>query len=265
MIEIQDIYFSYPDGPVLGGIDLTINKGEYIGIMGESGSGKTTLAKLIIGLLRPQNGVIKINGMSTGESTKLLEIRKAVGLVFQNPDTQIIGETVEEDLVFGLENLQLSVTKIDDRIDRYLGILGINHLRYSNFRLLSCGQKQLVNLAAVMAMQQDCIIFDEPVSMVDRTHRKKIIAYIHELNRSGVAVIHITHDPEELIHCNRIIIISNGRVVYQGTPYEIFDHMIRNDEQDVPVAFAISRKLGLAPVIKPEELVKNIWLSGSET
>jgi energy-coupling factor transport system ATP-binding protein len=265
MIQIQDVYFSYQDGPILGGIDLTINKGEYVGIMGESGSGKTTLAKLIIGLLLPQNGVIKINGISTQESTKLLEIRKAVGLVFQNPDTQIIGETVEEDLVFGLENLQLSVTKIDDRIDRYLGLLGINHLRYSNFRLLSCGQKQLVNLAAVMAMQQHCIIFDEPVSMVDRTHQKKILAFIHELNRSGVAVIHITHDPGELVHCSRIIIISNGRVAYQGTPYEVFEHMIRNDEHNVPVTFAISRKLGLAPVSNPEELVKKIWLSRSKT
>jgi energy-coupling factor transporter ATPase len=265
MIEMKDVYFSYPAGHVLNGLSLTINKAEYTGIMGGNGSGKTTLARLIAGLLLPQKGSVRVNGISTQCSNRLLEIRSTVGMVFQNPEAQIIGETVEEDLVFGLENLEVPVNEIDLRIDRYLSMLGIQNLRHGNTRLLSSGQKQLVNLADVMAMQPDCIIFDEPVSMIDYKHRRMILTFIKELSSKGTAVIHITHDPEELIWCNRIIIISHGRIIDQGTPCNVFDKLIGNDELDVPAAFAISNKLGLPPIMIPEELVGRIWLLRSRT
>ena len=233
--------------------------------MGSNGSGKSTLARLIIGLLLPQKGSIKVNGTSTQYTDRLMEIRRSVGMVFQNPDAQTIGETVEEDLVFGLENLGLPVTEIDHRIDRYLNLLGINHIRYRNIRLLSSGQKQLVNLAAVIAMEPDCIIFDEPVSMIDTDHRKHILEHILELNHRGTAVIHITHDPEELVHSNRIIIISHGQIASQGTPFEVYDQLMDNAGIGVPVSFAISKKLGLRPIMNPEELVEEIWLLRSGT
>ena len=246
MIELDNIYFAYPSGKVLDGIHLKVNKGEYVGLMGQNGSGKTTLARLINGLLLPTRGAVRVNGISTLDRTRLLEIRRSVGLVFQNPDAQAVGETVEEDLVFGLENLGLPISEIDRRITEYLNLLGILELRNRNIRTLSGGQKQLVNFAAVMVMQPDCIILDEPVSMVDARHRKIVLQHIVQLNRNGTAVVHITHDPEELVECQKIIVISEGKIAVQGTPVEVFGQLLNERMLEVPTVFALSKQLGLS-------------------
>lgn len=265
MIELDNIYFAYPAGKVLDGIHLRVDKGEYVGLMGQNGSGKTTLARLINGLLQPNKGMVRVNGISTLDRTRLLEIRRSVGMVFQNPDAQAVGETVEEDLVFGLENLGLPISEIDQRIAQYLDMLGIPELRNRNINTLSGGQKQLVNLAAVMVMQPDCIILDEPVSMVDARHRKIVLQHIVQLNRNGTAVVHITQDPEELVGCQKIIVLSKGKIAVQGTPVEVFGQLLNERMLEVPTAFALSKQLGLSPNLTIPGLLEELCRLPSST
>ncbi|MEA1869147.1 MAG: energy-coupling factor transporter ATPase [Euryarchaeota archaeon] len=212
MIELAGINFSYPERPVLRDVNLRIRRGEYLGVTGDNGSGKTTLVKLLNGLLLPQEGRVMVNGASTNDRESLLAIRRSVGIVFQNPDAQAVGETVEEDIVFGLENIMVPASEIDRRIDKYLGMLGIMELRNRNISLLSGGQKQLVNIAAVMAMAPACIVFDEALSMLDAGNRRNVLLKISELNRRGTSIIQITHSPEDLGNCHRVIAISDGRI-----------------------------------------------------
>ncbi len=212
MIELANINFSYPERPVLRDINLCIGRGEYLGVTGDNGSGKTTLVKLLNGLLLPQEGRVIINGASTSDRENLLAIRRSVGIVFQNPDAQAVGETVEEDIVFGLENIRVPASEIDRRIERCLGMLGIPELRDRNISLLSGGQKQLVNIAAVMAMEPACIVFDEALSMLDAGNRRNVLLRVSELTRRGTSIIQITHNPEDLGNCHRVIAISDGRI-----------------------------------------------------
>ena len=212
MIELAGISFSYPGRPILRDVNLRIRRGEYLGVTGDNGSGKTTLVKLLNGLLLPQEGRVTVGGASTSDRESLLAIRRSVGIVFQNPDAQAVGETVEEDIVFGLENIRVPASEIDRRIDSYLGMLGIKELRDRNISLLSGGQKQLVNIAAVMAMEPACIVFDEALSMLDAGNRKNVLQRISELNSRGTSIIQITHNPEDLGNCHRVIAISDGRI-----------------------------------------------------
>lgn len=216
MIELANISFSYPGRPVLRDVNLRIRSGEYLGVTGDNGSGKTTLAKLLNGLLLPEGGRVMVNGASTSDRESLLAIRRRVGIVFQNPDAQAVGETVEEDIVFGLENIRVPASGIDRRIERYLGMLGIKELRNRNISLLSGGQKQLVNIAAVMAMEPACIVFDEALSMLDAGNRRNVLLMISELNSRGTSIIQITHNPEDLGNCHRVIAISDGRISPKG-------------------------------------------------
>ncbi|MDF1558272.1 MAG: ATP-binding cassette domain-containing protein [ANME-2 cluster archaeon] len=259
MIKLEGVSFSYPAvGSVLVDVSLEVNKGEYLGVMGDNGSGKSTLARLMTGLLLPEKGTIRVNRMSTSDIARLLEIRRSAGMVFQNPDAQAIGETVEEDLVFGLENLGLPVPEINTRIEKYLDLLRIRELRYRNIRTLSGGQKQLVNLAAVIVMEPECIILDEPVSMVDAGYRRNILEHIARLNREGTAIVHITHDPEELTRCHRIIVLSGSGIINQGTTHEVFNQLFDEEKMDIPVSFAISRALGLSHVLTTEALLEEL-------
>jgi len=216
MIELADISFSYPGRPVLRGVNLRIRRGEYLGVAGDNGSGKTTLVKLLNGLLLPREGRVTVGGASTSDRESLLAIRRSVGIVFQNPDAQAVGETVEEDIVFGLENIRVPASEIDRRIEGYLGMLVIKELRNRNISLLSGGQKQLVNIAAVMAMEPACIVFDEALSMLDAGNRRNVLLRISELNSRGTSITQITHNPEDLGNCHRVIAISEGRISPQG-------------------------------------------------
>jgi len=216
VIELAGISFSYPGRPILRDVNLRIRRGEYLGVTGDNGSGKTTLVKLLNGLLLPQEGRVTVGGASTSDRESLLAIRQSMGIVFQNPDAQAVGETVEEDIVFGLENIRVPASEIDRRIDSYLGMLGIKELRDRNISLLSGGQKQLVNIAAVMAMEPACIVFDEALSMLDAGNRTNVLQRISELNSRGTSIIQITHNPEDLSNCHRVIAISDGRISQQG-------------------------------------------------
>lgn len=221
MIELSGVSFSYHENPVLRGINLHIRRGEYIGVTGANGSGKTTLAKLLNGLLLPHNGCVVVDGRSTSDRGSLLAIRRSLGIVFQNPDAQAIGETVEEDIVFGLENIGVPVSEIDCRIEKYLEILGITKLRYRNISLLSGGQKQLVNLAAIMAITPECIVFDEALSMMDPYNRKNVLEIMSGLNRDGTTIVQITHNLNDLVHCHRIVSIAEGRISLRKPAEEI--------------------------------------------
>ena len=212
MIELEDVHFYRKKKPILERVNIHIGKGECIGIVGANGSGKTTFARLLNGLLLPQKGVVRVNGMPTSDSENLLAIRRLIGIVFQNPDAQAIGETVEEDIVFGLENLRVPKPEIDSRIDKYLKILRITGLRDRNISILSGGQKQLVNLAAVMAMEPECIVLDEPISMLDSCSRKHVIKTLSGLNSAGTSIVLITHDPSDLVDCSRVFTILGGRI-----------------------------------------------------
>jgi energy-coupling factor transport system ATP-binding protein len=212
MIELEDVHFYRQKKPILKGVEVHIGKGECIGIVGANGSGKTTFARLLNGLLLPQKGAVRVNGKPTSDSENLLAIRRSIGIVFQNPDSQAIGETVEEDIVFGLENLRVPKPEINRRIDKYLKILRITGLRDRNISLLSGGQKQLVNLAAVMAMEPECIVLDEPISMLDSCSRKHVIKTLSGLNSAGTSIVLITHNPGDLVDCSRVFTISGGRI-----------------------------------------------------
>lgn len=240
MIELNDVCFAYPENaypgrPVLEGVNLRVERGEYLGVIGDNGSGKTTLARLVNGLLLPTRGSVVVNGIATRDREGLFSIRRSVGIVFQNPDAQAIGETVEEDIVFGLENINVPKSGIDRRIDQYLGLFGIEDLRYQNISLLSGGQKQLVNIAAVMAMEPECIIFDEALSMMDHRNRANALETISGIAGRGVSVILITHDRDDLARCGRVVTISEGGLLPAPTPLPslpppILSRMSRMDE-----------------------------------
>ncbi|HDN64950.1 MAG TPA: ATP-binding cassette domain-containing protein, partial [Methanosarcinales archaeon] len=212
VIELAGISFSYPERPVLRDVSLCIGRGEYLGITGDNGSGKTTLVKLLNGLLLSQEGEVTVDGTPTSDRESLFAIRRSVGIVFQNPDAQAVGETVEEDIVFGLENIRVPSSEIDRRIEKYLGMLGIPELRDRNVSLLSGGQKQLVNIAAVMAMEPAYIVFDEALSMLDASNRRNVLLRMSELTMRGISIIQITHNPKDLGNCHRVITISEGRI-----------------------------------------------------
>ena len=269
MIELNDVYFAYPDKPVLSGINLHVRRGEYLGITGDNGSGKTTLAKLLNGLLMPCGGKITVNGQSTSMSTSvpttcdpesLLAIRRSVGIVFQNPDAQAIGETVEEDIVFGLENIGIPKSEIDRRIDQYLDLLEIRDLRYKNITLLSGGQKQLVNLAAVMAMEPECIVFDEALSMLDPTSRRNALDAISKLNRDHTSVILITHNHYDLHNCSKVIRINGGRITSWRLP-EYGDEAIENHKLTATHTHARPHTLTSAKGARSPQMIPGIEIA----
>ena len=204
-------------------IDLDINKGEYITLVGKNGSGKSTLAKLLNSILKPQYGLVLIYGMDTQNDKFTWEIRSKVGMVFQNPDNQIVGSTIEEDIAFGPENLKVTSKEIRNRVEKALVISGLEEHSYKEPHLLSGGQKQKVAVAGILAMEPECIILDEATSMLDYSSKKSIMDIIHNLNKKNkITIIHITHDMEDAVFADKILVFDNGRIVRRGTPKEVF-------------------------------------------
>ncbi len=221
IIESKDVYFSYSgDGepwPALSGINITVKQGEYVALIGPNGSGKTTLLKLFNALLIPSNGEVLVKGISTTEEDKLPEVRRSCGMIFQNPDNQLVATTVEEDLAFGLENLALPVSTIRKRVKATASLLGLENLLKQPPHLLSGGEKQRVAIAGVLAMEPDCILMDEPTAMLDPAGQHSVLNTVHVLNRNrGIAVIHVTHFPEEAALAGRVLALNEGRVVADG-------------------------------------------------
>lgn len=218
MIKIKNLHHRYPDGTyVLKGINLTISKGELFLICGPNGSGKTTLLRLMAGLMNPSKGEIYINGFNT--SSRMF--RKMVGIVFQDPDTQIVGETVREDIAFGPENMGLSKKEIEERVNIALTRMGLKGLEEKPCYLLSGGEKRRLTIAGVMAMQPDVILFDEPFSHLDYPGIRELLMYLLQLHKDGHTIVITTHDVEKIIaHVDRIAILKDGEIKVSGPPQE---------------------------------------------
>ena len=210
----------------LSDMNLQIEAGSFVCILGHNGSGKSTFAKLLNGLQLPREGTILVSGMDTREEDKLLQIRETAGMVFQNPDNQIIGNVVEEDVGFGPENIGVPTEEIWKRVDASIAAVGMQAYRMKSPNRLSGGQKQRVAIAGVMAMLPKCIILDEPTAMLDPSGRKEVLKTVHTLNRErGITIIHITHYMEEAVDADRIVVMDGGKVVMDGKPREIFSRV----------------------------------------
>ena len=227
-------------------LDVEIEKGSFVAILGHNGSGKSTFAKQINGILTPTEGTVWVSGMNTADESSIWEIRKKAGMVFQNPDNQIIGNVVEEDVGFGPENLGVPTDEIWRRVDESLRAVGMAAYRLKSPNKLSGGQKQRVAIAGVMAMKPQCIILDEPTAMLDPDGRKEVIRTIHELNRKeGITVLLITHYMEEAIEADRVIVMDDGHVVMDGAPREIFSRVkeLKHYRLDVPQVTELAYEL----------------------
>ena len=230
---------------ILENVSFTIEKGQFVAILGHNGSGKSTLAKLMNGILTPQTGDVYVKGINTRDEEKLIDVRRLVGMVFQNPDNQIVSNIVEEDVAFAPENLGMEPSVIRERVDNALKLVGMYEYREHAPHLLSGGQKQRVAIAGVIAMGPECIVFDEPTAMLDPQGREDVIDIIRRLRENGTTVVLITHHMRETIDADRIIVIDDGRIAMEGTPKEIFKNIdeVRSRSLDVPETVDVLNEL----------------------
>ena len=239
-------------------MDVDIKKGDFVAILGHNGSGKSTFAKQINGILMPTGGTVLVSGMDTRDEDHIWDIRKTAGMVFQNPDNQIIGNVVEEDVGFGPENLGVPTDEIWKRVDESLEAVGMTAYRLQSPNELSGGQKQRVAIAGVMAMKPQCIILDEPTAMLDPNGRREVIRTVRQLNESqGVTVLLITHYMEEATWADRIIVMDDGKIVMDGKPREIFSRVreLKECGLDVPQATELAFELKEAGMPLPDGIL----------
>ena len=225
MLSVQNVTFRYDEGakPALDGITLDIQKGEYVAILGANGCGKSTLAKHFNAILLPESGRVLVEGMPTSDEKNLLALRQKVGMVFQNPDNQIVATVVEEDVAFAAENLGVEPHEMRRRVDEAMQLAGIYAYKDKAPHKLSGGQKQRVAIAGVLAMQPDCLVLDEATAMLDPIGRQQVLRTVHRLNREkGITVVQITHYMEEAAMAGRVVVMSAGHVVMDGPPREVF-------------------------------------------
>ncbi len=231
-IEVQKLKYEYggtddsKEVKVFDGLDLTVEQGSFVAILGHNGCGKSTLAKHFNAILLPNGGKVMVYGLDTAQDKNLIPIRQTVGMVFQNPDNQIVSNVVEEDVAFAPENLGVEPAEIRRRVDEALKLVGMYEYREHAPHLLSGGQKQRIAIAGVIAMLPNCIVLDEPTAMLDPQGRKEVLETVHQLNRdSGVTVILITHHMSEAIGADRVIVMSDGTILADGKPKEIFEQV----------------------------------------
>ena len=239
-------------------VDLDVKSGQFISILGHNGSGKSTLAKHLNALLSPTEGTLYIDGIEAGKEENILNIRRTAGMVFQNPDNQIIASVVEEDVGFGPENIGIPTDEIWQRVEKSLKSVGMWEYRKHSPNKLSGGQKQRVAIAGVMAMQPKCIVLDEPTAMLDPDGRKDVIEAVHELNRKrGVTIILITHYMEEVVDSDYVYVMDKGNVVLKGTPREVFKQadVLKAHRLDVPQVTELAYELRQAGVPLPESIL----------
>lgn len=268
MIKVKDLAFEYirrdEEGNVesinraIDGVSLNVEKGDFIAILGANGSGKSTLAKHINAILYPTEGSVWVNGLSTTEENNLWEIRQSAGMVFQNPDNQIIATVVEEDVGFGPENLGIPTEEIWERVEQSLKAVGMLEYRSKSPNKLSGGQKQRVAIAGIMAMKPECIVLDEPTAMLDPNGRKEVISTVRSLNKKEkVTVLLITHHMDEVIYADKVFVMEHGKVMMQGTPREVFSRVeeIKGLRMDVPQVTELAYELRNAGLDIPEGIL----------
>jgi len=267
IIEIKNLKFEFNDSEngaekVIDDLNLSIERGSFTVILGHNGSGKSTLAKLLNGLLKPTEGTVLVNGIATDNPDKEIEIKRTVGLVFQNPDNQLIASVVEEDVAFGPENLGLEPTEIRRRVDEALKSVDMYEFRDFAPNKLSGGQKQRVAIAGIIAMQPECIVLDEPTAMLDPSGRREVINTILRLNKEmGITVILITHYMDEAEFADRVIIMDDGQIVKDGTAADIFSNIgvLEKSRLSVPQTTELLNKLEIsAGVVSVEDTVAAI-------
>ncbi len=239
IIRTEALRYTYPgdEFETLHGIDLEIKEGSFVAVLGHNGSGKSTLAKLMNAILLPSSGKVYVDGIDTSDEARLLDVRRTVGMVFQNPDNQIVANVVEDDVAFAPENLGVEPAEIRRRVDEALRTVGMYEYRLHAPHLLSGGQKQRVAIAGVLAMQPRCVVLDEPTAMLDPVGRREVVATVTRLCREkGMTVMLITHHMAECIGADRLIVMSEGRIVADGTPREVFSRveLLRSEGLAVP-------------------------------
>ena len=268
IIKTKNVVFEYirrdEEGNVEGitkavdDVSLDIKQGQFIAILGHNGSGKSTLAKHMNAILNPTEGTVWVDGMDTNEEDKVWDIRQTAGMVFQNPDNQIIGQVVEEDVGFGPENMGIPTKEIWERVEESLRAVGMYQFRKHSPNKLSGGQKQRVSIAGVLAMHPKCIVLDEPTAMLDPSGRKEVIRAIRGLNQvEGVTVILITHYMEEIIHADKVFVMDQGRIAMEGTPKEIFSQVEKLKELrlDVPQVTMLAYELKKQGIALPDGIL----------
>ncbi len=267
-ITVKDMCHTYlahegEEVQALDHINIAIKKGEFVAIIGTNGSGKSTLAKHLNALLIPSSGQCLINGMDTKEQKNLWEIRQSVGMVFQNPDNQIVATLVEEDVAFGPENLGMPPDEIRNRVTEALKDVGMEDYRQHGPHLLSGGQKQRVAIAGVLAMRSNCLVLDEPTAMLDPQGRQEVLSTVLRLHREqNITVVYITHFMEEAVAADRVIVMEQGKVVMEGVPKTIFSQVNRLKELglDVPVAAEFAYCLRQLTMKIPEDIITDAEL-----
>ena len=268
IIKAKDVVYQYvrrdEDGNIEGmttavdKVSLDIEQGQFIAILGHNGSGKSTLAKHINAILNPTAGTVWVDGMDTNDEEKIWDIRQTAGMVFQNPDNQIIGQVVEEDVGFGPENMGIPTKEIWERVEESLRAVGMYQFRKHSPNKLSGGQKQRVSIAGVLAMHPKCIVLDEPTAMLDPSGRKEVIRAVRGLNDvEGVTVILITHYMEEIVHADKVFVMDQGKVAMEGTPREIFSRVeeLQALRLDVPQVTLLAHELKKNGVDLPDGIL----------
>ena len=267
LIKLEGVRFSYGGPDVLKNISLSVQEGEFVAVLGYNGCGKSTLAKLLNGILVPVEGRVLVDGMDTADEAQLEAIRRTVGMVFQNPDNQIVATIVEEDVAFAPENLGLEPSVILQRVDEAIEAVGLQKHRLDAPHKLSGGQKQRVAIAGVLAMQPRCIVLDEPTAMLDPVGRGLVMKVIKRLNKElGITVVLITHFMEEAALADRVVVLSQGEVALQGTPSEVFSCAVRMLELGLGVPPATELCLALkargvdiaTDIVLPEDCVQQL-------
>lgn len=272
MIRIENLTFEYTDGDrvvkAIDNVSLDIKKGEFVAIIGHNGSGKSTLAKHLNAILIPTSGKVFVSDMDTSDIENTWAIRQVAGMVFQNPDNQLVATVVEEDVAFGPENLGIEPKEIRSRVDEALKNVRMTEFAKKAPHLLSGGQKQRVAIAGIIAMKPQCIVLDEPTAMLDPRGRKEVMDTVYRLNQEEkITVINITHFMEEAVNADKIFVMENGRVIMQGTPTEIFKEVKKLKELglDVPQMTELAYELkeeGLdisSEILTVEEMVNKLW------
>ena len=263
LIKIESLSHIYhintPDEFIaLEDINLTINQGEFIAIIGTNGSGKSTLAKHLNALLKPTSGRCIVDNIDTQNDVDLWKIRQKIGMVFQNPDNQIVATIVEEDIAFGPENIGIDSTEIKARVKKALNAVGLNKYRKHAPHLLSGGQKQRLAMAGVLAMNSKCLVLDEPTAMLDPVGRQEVLSTVKKLNsEDNITIVYITHFMEEAIMADEVIVMENGRIRLQGTPKEVFSQVLKIKKLglDVPIAAEVSYRLQEDNIIRANNII----------